>query len=246
MNNSLTQIVAIAVPVVVIACSTPPLIDAVSAPLRPIGTEQVRDPLTGKVYFVACNPCAAPTPKTEARPVASKHSQVLPPVAVPLATLPSSSGMPAPDGMTSREQIDRNPAVPPDTATTPMPSVAIVAKTPPVVPVAVAPLPGKMSVNFAPYSTQLDAQALRGLEPLLKAGARAGRVVILGAADTSGSAEGNRILALKRATAVRSVFVAAGIPTSRIKVSACTSCFVAPNDTPAGRSANRRAEVEIS
>ncbi|CAB1371163.1 protein of unknown function (plasmid) [Denitratisoma oestradiolicum] len=36
------------------------------------------------------------------------------------------------------------------------------------------------------------------------------------------------------------------MPAARLKVSVCATCYVAPNATPDGRRANRRADVELA
>lgn len=57
------------------ACALSPPADAVDSVARSIGFGQVRDSMTGRAYFVACNPCATHTPKTAlnvaTRPVAN-------------------------------------------------------------------------------------------------------------------------------------------------------------------------------
>jgi hypothetical protein len=68
------------------ACALSPPDETAAGVARAIGTEQVRDPLTGRVYFVTCNPCAVHTPKT-----------VLNAVTRPVVTndLPGGSALPA-------------------------------------------------------------------------------------------------------------------------------------------------------
>jgi outer membrane protein OmpA-like peptidoglycan-associated protein len=72
------------------------------------------------------------------------------------------------------------------------------------------------------------------------------KVVIEGHTDNVGSPAYNQALALSRAQAVRSALVRAGVDASRIEVrSLGEQNPMASNDTKAGRSENRRAQVFI-
>jgi outer membrane protein OmpA-like peptidoglycan-associated protein len=71
-------------------------------------------------------------------------------------------------------------------------------------------------------------------------------VVIAGHTDSVGSPEYNHALAMKRAEAVRAELVRRGVESSRITLrSEGEQNPVASNDTKAGRSENRRAEIII-
>ncbi len=76
-------------------------------------------------------------------------------------------------------------------------------------------------------------------------GKSAQTVTVRGTADSTGDVTLNNVLALQRASRVRDELVALGIEASRIRVTSCGSCYVAPNDTEAGRAANRSATVEV-
>lgn len=52
-------------------------------------------------------------------------------------------------------------------------------------------------------------------------------------------------LVIARAETVRAAFVGNGVDLRKLKVTYRTTCFVAPNDTEAGCSANRRVEIEL-
>jgi outer membrane protein OmpA-like peptidoglycan-associated protein len=208
------------------------------------GLAQVRDAKTGEAYFVPCNPCASPTVKTlagadDAHPAAAMHRRQ------------------ALEGVVDRRAVLESLAAPPAPASEPTPAstAAVAAATgftasaATVIPqslVVTAPVPDKLAVLFATASAELDAQALRALAPLLNAAAQGGHVTIRGGADASGSTATNRTLAAKRAAAVRGAFLAAGVPADRLTVSVCATCYVAPNATPDGRRANRRADVELA
>ena len=103
----------------------------------------------------------------------------------------------------------------------------------------------RLTLLFASASARLDKKARRELEPLLRAAAHGGRIVIRGGADASGRKSKNRVLAKRRAQAVYAAFLAAGVPAERLTISACATCYVASNTSPDGRRANRRAEIEL-
>lgn len=73
------------------------------------------------------------------------------------------------------------------------------------------------------------------------------RLLVEGFTDSRGSDEYNRNLSERRATAVRSALVAAGVESERIELRGYGEAYpVASNDTPEGRQLNRRVEVIIS
>lgn len=242
------------------ACTTTPPAAPSRMPLMGYptmtGLAQVRDAKTGEAYFVPCNPCASPTVKTLAsandpRPAAAiPRRQALAGVVDRRAVLESLAESPTPAPMPAAAQAA------PAGERSPPASVAVVAAATGVAAsagtvaaqslVAAASVPDKLAVLFASASAELDAEALDALAPLLRAAAQGGHVTIRGGADASGSTATNRTLAAKRAAAVRAAFLAAGVPAARLKVSVCATCYVAPNATPEGRRANRRADVELA
>jgi len=112
-------------------------------------------------------------------------------------------------------------------------------------------IPGQMQEalpGFAFGTAKLPAKAkpaIAALASTLKE--NPGRpVVIEGHTDSVGSPEYNHALAMKRAEAVRAALVRSGVESSRITLRAEGEHNpVASNDTKAGRSENRRAEVII-
>jgi len=68
---------------------------------------------------------------------------------------------------------------------------------------------------------------------------------VRGRTDSKGAFEVNKQVALERAYTVREKFVEAGVPSEKMGISYCTECFIAGNDTEAGRRANRRVDVEF-
>jgi hypothetical protein len=72
------------------------------------------------------------------------------------------------------------------------------------------------------------------------------RIEISGHTDNTGSASVNDRLSLERATAVTQYLIGKGIVSTRIETKGYGSAQpVEPNDTPAGRAANRRVEFKI-
>jgi outer membrane protein OmpA-like peptidoglycan-associated protein/tetratricopeptide (TPR) repeat protein len=72
------------------------------------------------------------------------------------------------------------------------------------------------------------------------------KISVSGFTDITGNAVYNKLLAGRRANAVKSYMVSEGIAESRIVVHAIgADQFIAPNNTPEGRMLNRRVEAEI-
>lgn len=99
---------------------------------------------------------------------------------------------------------------------------------------------GRAELNPALASPYMDRVAW-----LLKE--RTGNAVALeGHTDSVGSENGNLALSVNRAAAVRQALVQRGVPESRLTVTGHgLSRPIAPNDSEAGRRANRRVEIII-
>lgn len=207
------------------------------------GLVQVRDPQTGSDYFVPCNPCAAPTPKT--RMLGS--ADVAPDATGKAVARPQPSVVAKLDAHTVAIPAEAD-AIPAGSAqlTDDVPPVTVVAASPATVaPVAV---PASSSLRSLPFSSSvaiLNDEAKRSLSELLPLAMKAERVFIRGRTDSTGTVAGNRALAIARAATVRAAFASGGVTPRKLKVSYCVTCFAASNDTEAGRSANRRVEVEL-
>lgn len=119
------------------------------------------------------------------------------------------------------------------------------AATPITTTTASTPTPASHSLPFARASAALSDEGRARLAALLPLASKAERVYIRGRTDVTGTAQGNRALAIARAAAVRVALVRAGLDPRKLTVSYCTTCFVAPNDSEAGRSANRRVDIEL-
>lgn len=225
----------------------PPRLLLMGAPVL-TGLAQVRDPQTGTDYFVPCNPCAAPTPKTPVRLSSADTTGA----AADRATQPVASPALAKLGAHAVTTL----AIPADESAIQAGSAQAVDEVRPVTVVATgdapqaAPLAAKTahtlrSLPFLSAAALMNADAKRGLSDLLPLAIKAERIYIRGRTDATGTADGNRALAIARAATVRAAFVGNGVDPRKLKVTYCTTCFVAPNDTEAGRSANRCVEIEL-
>lgn len=73
------------------------------------------------------------------------------------------------------------------------------------------------------------------------------RLTVTGHTDSTGSLEINRRLSVERADSVKDYFVSQGVEDMRIFAHGMDSRVpIATNDTPEGREANRRVEIEIT
>lgn len=213
------------------------------------GLAQVRDAKTGADYFVPCNPCAAPTPKTlvlgrvDDAPavVAAKTAQPAKASAVDKLDAHTVATLAVPaDG----EVIAAGSAQVTDDVRPVMVVAADNALT--VSPAAATAVNALHSLSFSSAVAVLNDDAKRSLAELLPMALKAERVFIRGRTDSTGTVVGNRALAFARAATVRAALVSGGVDPRKLKVSYCITCFAATNDTEAGRSANRRVEVELA
>lgn len=181
-------------------------------------------------YAVCVEPaCPAMTPKTLAATAA-------PDIPLPMSSIPPAvSSMPAPLRTAS--------ATPPPKALSPAApeksrDVPVETPTP-----AVRPAP--VIVHFKWNSHDLTDEAIATLDQAMDTARRAVRIEIVGRTDDSGPAAANSAMALHRALTVRDYF-ARHLPPGHGEIvidaqGAC--CFIASNDTWAGRHENRRVEI---
>jgi OOP family OmpA-OmpF porin len=136
----------------------------------------------------------------------------------------------------------------------PAPKPAPVAKAPVVAPV-VAPTPKVMVFHeaalFAFDKSELTPAGQEALgkyrEEARTELSAASRIKITGHTDSTGTAEYNQQLSLRRAQAVRDYLVKLGGNASIMEVSGMgASVPIADNKTAAGRAQNRRVEVEVT
>jgi outer membrane protein OmpA-like peptidoglycan-associated protein len=190
---------------------------------------------------------AEPPPDSAGAPSAPLAQPANPPTlaaGTPLAT-PATAPTPAPAATTI-----------PTRTPTPAPTPAVAAAERPAtgVPAQAAAPRLKLDTEFAsakrivPFAFNkvgvgpLGAKAVKELAPLAR---RADKVNVRGRTDGFGDAGSNRKVALDRARTVYNAFVQEGVQKQKLRLTYCTTCFVAANDTEAGRRLNRRVEVEL-
>lgn len=175
-------------------------------------------------WTVCTQDCPAPSPKS--RPSAASDQ-------APAAELSEASALAPVATDAARAATSMKVSAP-----TPAPAV----QPPP------APQPfAKLVLHFAVGSARLDADALTKLNQALPRLQRAATLRIAGRTDDTGSAETNDALAKARGLAVIEWLRVAerGIGASWTAHSQGACCYLAPNDTAAGRAANRRVEIEM-
>lgn len=199
----------------------------------PVGIQQVRDPGTGATYFQPCNPCASVTPKTA---IASADSYKAPEA-------------PVQEMGERQERVEVARAVKLESDLERKRLVDEISKGKKDVSEAL-----RMDTEFAsakrivPFSFaagEIGPQGKEMVAQMLPFAKEAQKVYIRGRTDSTGRAEANRLLAMTRAVKVRGEFVSGGVDQSKIKTTYCTTCYIAANDTEAGRRANRRVEIEL-
>ena len=139
---------------------------------------------------------------------------------------------------------------------TPAPAVQVVQAAPvPATPFAVRvtpPLPAKTTLQsdamFDTGKATLKPQARAALDAFAKQlrTLDSGVVTVTGNTDSTGGESANQTLSVQRANAVRAYLIAQGADASRIQAQGRgATAPVASNATAAGRSQNRRVEVEV-
>jgi outer membrane protein OmpA-like peptidoglycan-associated protein len=113
---------------------------------------------------------------------------------------------------------------------------------------ALPPEPKHFTLYFKFESDALTDESIREVPQILSAVKRLAvpEVVAVGHTDTMGDPKANVALGLKRATSVRAVLVAAGIPPSMIEVASHGEADLlvkTPNNTPEPK--NRRVEISV-
>jgi outer membrane protein OmpA-like peptidoglycan-associated protein len=83
------------------------------------------------------------------------------------------------------------------------------------------------------------------MHAILKEATSAKHVHIRGYTDIIGTIPGNKRLAMARAIEIRTHLIKSGIPLDKLSTSYCIDCFADSNETREGRTANRRAVVEM-
>ncbi len=131
----------------------------------------------------------------------------------------------------------------------PITPTASPAPAEPVMPAPVPTAPAESSrtvtVQFALGSAQLSSAARSQLNAAMGDLSRVRRITIIGRTDSTGPLAFNQDLALARALAVRDHLrrTHPALPATLTLRARGACCYIAPNDTVAGRTQNRRVEV---
>lgn len=102
----------------------------------------------------------------------------------------------------------------------------------------------RTTINF-PFGHSSLNPTTADAEYLISSAKSALRIVITGHTDSLGSLAANRRVAQQRAEAARLFLVRRGISADKITVDGRAGEFIAPNDTEAGRAANRRVDFDF-
>lgn len=230
--------------------------DTIASPVRPLLIAALSVLVIGALGWFAFGRSTGPAPAS-APPVqeqAAKPSAAEPPAREAAGTI---SGESKPETAAAAAPA---PASTPGTASAAAPNPAAVA-SPAAVPApaaAAASQPAapelKMDVEFAsakrivPFAFNKVGVGPRGLlavkelAPLAK---QAEKVYVRGRTDGLGGTDANRKVALDRAYTVFHAFLREGVQKGKLRLTYCSTCFAASNDTEEGRRLNRRVEVEL-
>lgn len=209
--------------------------------------------------------CPRHTPKTLGASAAA-HDPLPPPTtrpaplpAAPLPAVPVAPSVPAPApaAVPALSPAHGAPGVPDGASPVGSPPIVVsptVASpatsrdVPPPPPVGAATARLAVTVTFAFGTSQLTPSGRSALSSALPQARRAERIVIAGRTDSVGDPEVNRALAFARALAVRDYLRdrAPDLPGTIVIDARGNCCYVAANDSAAGRAANRRVEVLLS
>ncbi|MCA1999450.1 MAG: OmpA family protein [Hyphomicrobiales bacterium] len=103
----------------------------------------------------------------------------------------------------------------------------------------------KRIVPFAFNKSDIGPMGRAAVKELLPIAKKAQKVYVRGRTDGVGNTAMNRKVAHDRAYTVYKAFRKGGIEQRKLRLTYCTQCFVAANDTEEGRRLNRRVEVEM-
>ncbi len=238
--------------------------DAIASPVRPLLIAALSVVVIGALGWFAfgrstdSTPASSPPVQAQAaKPAAAEAPAREAAGTISGETKPEAASAPAP--ATPSAGATGAPAAPQAPQTAPAPAAAPLAAA---LPVAAPPAsdaasaaPGlKMDTEFAsakrivPFAFNKVGVGPRGLlavkelAPLAK---QADKVYVRGRTDGLGGAEANRKVALDRAYTVFHAFLREGVQKNKLRLTYCSTCFAASNDTEEGRRLNRRVEVEL-
>lgn len=103
----------------------------------------------------------------------------------------------------------------------------------------------KRVVPFAFNKVGVGPRGRLAVKELLPLAKQADRVYVRGRTDATGATPANRQVAHDRAYTVFKAFRNGGVERRKLRLTYCTNCLVADNDSEEGRRLNRRVEVEL-
>ena len=182
----------------------------------------------------------SPSRQALGAPVADAES----PKAVPFAAIPPS--MP-----TRTDSAGQLPALVSLPALPYLPS----SRIPPAqtLPASTSLLPSKLvsmpveqlQFRFAYAAAVPEQGAAAQIKQLMATLSPTDKVMIVGRTDGSGSQQLNKILAQRRADAVRALVLSNGVPGSKVFTSTCADCYSPSTDREVNRTANRSVQLEV-
>jgi outer membrane protein OmpA-like peptidoglycan-associated protein len=103
----------------------------------------------------------------------------------------------------------------------------------------------KRIVPFAFNKVGVGPRGKAAVKELLPLAKKSEKVYVRGRTDGTGDTPSNRKVAHDRAYTVFKAFRNGGIERKKLRLTYCSHCYVASNDTEEGRRLNRRVEVEM-
>lgn len=103
----------------------------------------------------------------------------------------------------------------------------------------------KRIVPFAFNKVGVGPRGTKAVKELLPLAKKSQKVYVRGRTDGVGNTPSNRKVAHDRAYTVYKAFRNGGVEKKKMRLTYCTHCYAANNDTEAGRRMNRRVEVEM-
>jgi outer membrane protein OmpA-like peptidoglycan-associated protein len=108
-----------------------------------------------------------------------------------------------------------------------------------------APSSSSIQLLFAYASATPDKSAVSQIKNLVANFSSLDKVLIVGKTDNTGLPTLNRVLAQRRADAIRALARSMGVPESRIFTSTCSDCLNSRPDTETNRAANRAVQFDV-
>jgi len=104
----------------------------------------------------------------------------------------------------------------------------------------------RRQIPFASGANQLGKYGKQAVYEVLPLAIQAQSIYVRGRTDQSGDKELNKQIAISRAYEVKRIIVAGGVDADKVKISYCTTCFIADNATIEGRRLNRRVDIDLT